>query len=83
MKYAMFSHVQWPETKSPEQAYQEVLEQVQYAEELGFESVWLAEHHFTRYGLAPSPLMLGAYLAARTSRIRIGTAVIILPCTTW
>ena len=79
MKYAMFSHVQWPETKSPEQAYQEVLEQVQYAEELGFESVWLAEHHFTRYGLAPSPLMLGAYLAARTSRIRIGTAVIILP----
>ena len=79
MKYAMFSHVQWPETKSPEQAYQEVLEQVQYAEEIGFESVWLAEHHFTRYGLAPSPLMLGAYLAARTSRIRIGTAVIILP----
>jgi alkanesulfonate monooxygenase SsuD/methylene tetrahydromethanopterin reductase-like flavin-dependent oxidoreductase (luciferase family) len=79
MKYAMFSHVQWPETKRPEQAYQEVLEQVQYAEELGFESVWLAEHHFTRYGLAPSPLMLGAYLAAKTSRIRLGTAVTILP----
>ena len=79
MKYGLFSHVQWPETKSPERAYQEVLEQVQYAEELGFHSVWLAEHHFTRYGLAPSPLLLGAYLAARTSRIRLATAVTILP----
>ena len=69
--------------QEPEQAYQEVLEQVQYAEELGFESVWLAEHHFTRYGLAPSPLMLGAYLAARTSRIRIGPPSSSSRCTTW
>lgn len=79
MKFGFFSHVQWPQTKSPERAYQEVLEQVQYAEELGFHSAWLAEHHFTRYGLAPSPLMLATFLAGKTSRIRLGTAITILP----
>ena len=38
-----------------ERAYGEMLEQIQYGEELGFESVWLAEHHFSAYGSMPSP----------------------------
>ena len=44
------------------------------AEELGFEAIWLGEHHFTPLGVGdlPNPIMLGADLAARTSRIRIG-----------
>ena len=44
------------------------------AEELGFEAIWLGEHHFTPLGVGdlPNPILLGADLAARTSRIRIG-----------
>ena len=44
------------------------------AEELGFEAIWLGEHHFTPFGVGdlPNPILLGTDLAARTSRIRIG-----------
>lgn len=60
-------------------SYQEILDQMVYAEELGFDSVVLGERHF-RHGdlLYSSPLSLAAALAARTKRIRIGTAARIL-----
>ena len=57
----------------------ETLEEIQIADELGFDSAWLAEHHFSRYGILGSPLLLGAAIAERTKRIRIGTAVVVLP----
>ncbi len=49
-------------------------QQAVLAEELGFEAIWLGEHHFTPFGVGdlPNPILLGADLAARTSRIRIG-----------
>ena len=49
-------------------------QQTVLAEELGFEAMWLGEHHFGPYGVGdlPNPILLGADLAARTSRIRIG-----------
>jgi alkanal monooxygenase alpha chain len=49
------------------------------AEELGFDSIWLLEHHFTRYGICGDTLSLAAFLLGRTRRIRVGTAVIVLP----
>ena len=51
------------------------------AEELGFEAMWLGEHHFGPYGAGdiPNPILLGADLAARTSRIRIGQMANIAP----
>lgn len=49
------------------------------AESLGFDSVWVTEHHFSNYGLIPDPLQLLAHIAARTSNIRLGTAVLVLP----
>ena len=51
------------------------------AEELGFEAMWLGEHHFGPYGVGdiPNPILLGADLAARTSRIRIGQMANIVP----
>lgn len=49
------------------------------AEDLGFDSVWLPEHHFTRYGLTPDPLQILSFVAARTSTIKLGTGVIVLP----
>jgi natural product biosynthesis luciferase-like monooxygenase protein len=58
----------------------EVVEQSAYAEELGFDSVWLAEHHFHSFGgILSSPTVIGAAIAQRTSKIRIGTAVTLLP----
>ncbi|MEV1044892.1 LLM class flavin-dependent oxidoreductase [Streptomyces sp. NPDC049916] len=49
------------------------------AEESGLDSVWLAEHHFVPYGACPSATTLAALLLGRTHRIRVGTAVSVLP----
>ncbi len=49
------------------------------AEEAGLDSVWFAEHHFIPYGTCPSAVTLAALLLGRTSRIRVGTAVSVLP----
>lgn len=55
--------------------YQDILEQVQIAEEFGFEGVWLGERHFEHSDLLyPSPFHVAAAIAAKTRRIRIGTA---------
>ncbi len=55
--------------------YQDILEQVQLAEELGFEGVWLGERHFEHSELLySSPFHAAAAMAAKTHRIRIGTA---------
>jgi natural product biosynthesis luciferase-like monooxygenase protein len=57
-----------------------IVEQAAYGEELNFDSVWLAEHHFHSFGgLLSSPTVIGAAIAQKTSRIRIGTAVTLLP----
>ncbi|HVX44773.1 MAG TPA: LLM class flavin-dependent oxidoreductase [Mycobacteriales bacterium] len=59
--------------------YAECLDLIAEAENLGYESVWLSEHHGTADGFLPSPLVAAAAIAARTSRIRIGTNVLLLP----
>ncbi|PKB70665.1 MAG: hypothetical protein BZY87_09040 [SAR202 cluster bacterium Io17-Chloro-G6] len=62
------------------QAFDESFNQVDAAENLGMDSVWLAEHHFSpdRAVLA-SPIAIASAIAARTSRIRLGLAVQVLP----
>jgi alkanesulfonate monooxygenase SsuD/methylene tetrahydromethanopterin reductase-like flavin-dependent oxidoreductase (luciferase family) len=52
---------------------------MEWAEELGFDEVWLTEHHFIDYGLAVDPATLAAAAASRTRRVRIGLAAAILP----
>ncbi len=79
MKFAIFSLMQWPEDRSQTDVYTNELQQLTEAEAQGYDAVWLAEHHFSRYGLSASTHLLAAHLAARTRRIRIGTAVTILP----
>lgn len=49
------------------------------AEESGLDSVWLAEHHFVPYGTCPSAVTLAGLLLGRTQRLRVGTAVSVLP----
>src|SRR5258708_13634395 len=60
-------------------AYHDFLNYVVEAEKLGFSSVFLVEHHFTGFGQVSASMSLLAYLAARTERIRLGTAVVVLP----
>ncbi|QKW11158.1 LLM class flavin-dependent oxidoreductase [Streptomyces sp. NA04227] len=48
-------------------------------EEAGLESAWIAEHHFVPYGTCPSAVTLAALLLGRTERLRVGTAVTVLP----
>lgn len=65
---------------SPAERYRLALEQIIRAEELGFDSAWVAQHHFNAAeGGLPSPLVFLAHVAARTSRIRLGTGIITLP----
>lgn len=59
--------------------YAQTLEQMAYVEQLGFDSVWISEHHFLEDGYCPSVLTMAAHVAARTSRVRIGTSVLLLP----
>jgi alkanesulfonate monooxygenase SsuD/methylene tetrahydromethanopterin reductase-like flavin-dependent oxidoreductase (luciferase family) len=59
--------------------YRENLDQIAYAEELGYESVWLSEHHVTEDGYLPSVFPLLAAVAVRTRRMRLGTAVLLAP----
>ncbi|MCX4781092.1 LLM class flavin-dependent oxidoreductase [Streptomyces sp. NBC_01264] len=51
------------------------------AEEAGLDSVWVAEHHFVPYGVCPSAVTLAALMLGRTRRLRVGTAVSVLPST--
>ena len=61
------------------QFFGELLDQVEAAEQLGFDSFWVAEHHFHEYGAIPSPPIWLAAAAQRTRRIRLGAAVVVLP----
>ncbi|MEQ8232642.1 MAG: LLM class flavin-dependent oxidoreductase, partial [Gammaproteobacteria bacterium] len=59
--------------------YRAMLDQMVEAEQLGFDHVWLTEHHFTDDAYNPASLSMAAAVAAVTSRIRIGTFVMLLP----
>ncbi len=48
-------------------------------EALGYDEVWIAEHHFNATATSPSPFAILAHLAARTSRLRLGSAAVLLP----
>ena len=76
----------WYDLRNPAQwrrefsgLYRDVLDQIAWAEGKGFGSVWLTEHHFCEDGYTPSPLVVAGAVAERTSTMRIGTNLIVLP----
>ncbi len=79
MKFGIMNLFPLTEGESEQKIYEETLEEAQLADELGFDSFWLAEHHFSTYGVLGNPLMFGAAIAERTQRIKIGTAVMVIP----
>lgn len=79
MKLGLFFEWPNPSTGDWKQLFEEGIEQIQLAEELGFDFVFIAEHHFSNYGMSPAPLMQALAIAERTKTIRVGTAVLVLP----
>jgi alkanesulfonate monooxygenase SsuD/methylene tetrahydromethanopterin reductase-like flavin-dependent oxidoreductase (luciferase family) len=80
MEFYLFLPGQWwDRTKPAAQLYEEMVEQAVLAERLGYDGVWLAEQNLVSFLAAPDPLQLAATIVERTSRIRIGVAVFVLP----
>ncbi|MCH7553961.1 MAG: LLM class flavin-dependent oxidoreductase [Chloroflexi bacterium] len=79
MEFHTFHLLHWPDGWSQQDVYKNELEMIQYSEELGFDGVWIAEHHFRNYGICPNIMPFAAFVAARTTKIKIGTAVVVLP----
>ncbi|HET7342714.1 MAG TPA: LLM class flavin-dependent oxidoreductase [Methylomirabilota bacterium] len=79
MNFGTFLLMQSPSAQPSQEVYARALEIAQAAETLGFHNVWLAEHHFSTYGYLSRPVQLATYIAARTTRLRVGTAVIVVP----
>ncbi len=76
MKLGVLQFFSWPGRHGPlEEVYARALERIEIMDRGGFDAVWLAEHHFTTFSVCPSVHMLGVLAAARTKRLRIGTAV--------
>src|SRR3984885_1570085 len=64
----------------PAERYRLAAEQIVHAERFGYDAAWVAQHHFHEHeGGLPSPFVFLGHLAARTSRIRLGTGIITLP----
>jgi alkanesulfonate monooxygenase SsuD/methylene tetrahydromethanopterin reductase-like flavin-dependent oxidoreductase (luciferase family) len=79
LRFGWWDHFEQRSDMPLSQQYDERIELIRYAEELGFYGYHLAEHHFTTLDLAPSPIVFLAAAARHTSRIRLGTMVLCLP----
>jgi alkanesulfonate monooxygenase SsuD/methylene tetrahydromethanopterin reductase-like flavin-dependent oxidoreductase (luciferase family) len=79
MKFSTFHLFHRFEGQTEKEVYDYHLELMQLAEELGFDGVWVAEHHFRDYGVVPSIFTFLAYAAARTQNLRLGTGIVVLP----
>ena len=75
----IFASAGWPDDTTDRRVYEEDLGLALQAEDLGFDVFWPVEHHFFDYSFCPVNMQLLAYLAAKTSTIKLGTAAIILP----
>ena len=81
MKFGVWYHLRNPRRwrQPPADLYAHTLDQIVGAEALAFDSVWTSEHHFTDDEYLPSTLLFLAAAAARTTRVRLGTLILLLP----
>ncbi|KAB1660844.1 LLM class flavin-dependent oxidoreductase [Pseudoclavibacter sp. CFCC 13796] len=80
MKFSLFIHMErWDDSVSHEQSFRNLVELTKIAEDAGFSTVWIGEHHSMEYTISPSPMPQLAYLAAQTTRIHLGAGTIIAP----
>jgi len=80
MRFGFMDHLPCAEWQSEGQRYNDILAQIELGDTLGFDTAWLAEiHFFPNVSRIASPLTVLAAAAQRTKRIRLGTAVTLLP----
>ncbi len=80
MRFGFFDQLPCAGEDSERQRYQDLIAQIELGDALGFDTVWLGELHFSRaFSILADPLMVLAAAAQRTTRIRLGTAVTLLP----
>ena len=77
MKFGVFILGEKAPMLPSNEVYQRNLEQCKAADELGYDTVWLGEHHFSPYGTIADPFVFAGAVAAATTNVRIGTAVVI------
>ena len=79
MRFGTYYFLQAPPDRSHADVLREEVDQMVLAEELGYDSIWLTEHHYADYGLSSAPSVLLATVAAQTSRIQLAIAVYVIP----
>ena len=81
MKFGLFYLPTYmPDVRDAQSHYRGIVEQVEFADQIGIDYAWIVEHHFVRHGgLFPANYAFLSYLAARTKRIRLGTGATVLP----
>jgi alkanesulfonate monooxygenase SsuD/methylene tetrahydromethanopterin reductase-like flavin-dependent oxidoreductase (luciferase family) len=80
MRFGFFDQLPCADSQSESQRIHNIIDQIVLGDEVGFDTVWLGELHFgRRSSILASPLMVLAAAAQRTKRIRLGTAVSLLP----
>src|SRR5215468_5513574 len=80
MRFGFFDQLPCASGFSERQRYRDIMAQIELGDELGFDTVWLGELHFSRaFSVLADPLTVLAAAAQRTRRIRLGTAVALLP----
>jgi alkanesulfonate monooxygenase SsuD/methylene tetrahydromethanopterin reductase-like flavin-dependent oxidoreductase (luciferase family) len=80
MRFGFFDQLPCAGAHSERQRYQDLIAQIELGDRLGFDTVWLGELHFSRaFSILADPLILLAAAAQHTTRIRLGTAVTLLP----
>ena len=79
MDIGTFLLMQSPGGRPSQEVYARGIEQAQAAESLGYRNMWLGEHHFSTYGYLSRPCQFASYIAAKTTKLRVGTAVIVVP----
>jgi len=80
MDFGLFAAChRFDDSSSTSTVYEQALQMVELADEAGFRIAWFPEHHLIHYISCPSPLMMAVKAAGRTERIRLGTAILVIP----